>query len=154
MAFIDAGDEVDHAIRPVRHRDIAVSGQREEMVRRLFAVVDGRDVEALVASFSPDARQRFGNRPWMFGRPEIEEAYTAFECTVKGMRHDITGIWESAGTVIVRVEFYCERLDGSVVDVPAVCMFTEGPDGLIDAFQIWSDWTPLFAMVPSTLIGR
>jgi ketosteroid isomerase-like protein len=144
MTFIDMYDE-----SPVlRHRDVTVGRRREEMVRSLLAAVDGGDVGAVAASFSPDARQRFGNRPWMYGRPEIEAAYVAFASTVDGMRNEVTGIWESAGTVIVRLEFHCERLDGSVVEVPAVCMFSEGPDGLIDVFQIWSDWTPLFATVP------
>lgn len=124
------------------------------MVRAHLAAVDAGDVDALVASFSPGARQRFGNRPWICGRPEIEEAYLAFKCTINGIHNEITGLWESAETVIARLEVDCERLDGSVIEVPTVCIFTEGSNGLIDVLQLWSDWTPLFATVPVAVSRR
>lgn len=137
----------------MQQRDIAVSKQREDQVRAHIAAVNAGDVDAIVATFSPNARQRFGNRPWMHGRAEIEEGFVAFTSIINSMRNEITGIWESAGTVIVRLDVRCERLDGSVIEVPSVCIFTDGPDGLIESFQLWSDWSPLFPTVSSGL-GR
>lgn len=54
-------------------------------------------------------------------------------------------MWESAGTILVRLLVHYERLDGRQVTLPALTAFSEGSTGLIDHYQVWFDVAPLFA---------
>ena len=121
-----------------------VDTERETMVHRLFEAIDSRDVDALVAHFEPDAVQLMGNRPPVRGHDEIRAGNNAFLFSIAGLRHELTGLWESGGTVLIRLLVHYELLDGRTVTLPAMTAFTEGPSGLIDHYQVWFDVAPLF----------
>ena len=123
----------------------SVSDQRRTQVESLFALIDRRDADALADAFDPGGVQVFGNQPPLHGRDEIRDGNRAFLSSIAGLRHEITGLWDVDGTVIIRLLVHYERLDGRLVTLPAMTVFTESEAGLLQHYQVWFDVTPLFA---------
>jgi ketosteroid isomerase-like protein len=121
-----------------------VTTERRQMIHDLFEAIDAKDVEGLLAHLAPDATQRFGNQEPLHGHREIGAANAAFFSAIESLRHEVTGLWESDDTVIVRIDATYVRLDGRSVTVPAVSIIQES-DGLIVDYQVCVDMAPIFA---------
>ena len=117
----------------------------ESTIRALFTAIDAGDVERLVSMFSPDAAQRIGNTAWTHGREAIRAGNTAFLARIDGLHHEITGLWDSAGSTLVRSEVRYDLPGGESLTIPSMTVFTRHPDGLIDTFQVWSDTSALLS---------
>lgn len=121
-----------------------VTTERRQKILDLFEAIDAKDVEGLLAHLAPDATQRFGNQEPLHGHQEIGAANAAFFNTIESLSHEVTGLWESDDTVIVRIDATYVRLDGRSVMVPAVSIIQES-DGLIVDYQVFVDMAPIFA---------
>jgi ketosteroid isomerase-like protein len=120
--------------------------QRREMVLDLFRAIDSGDIDGLLAYMAPEATQRIANQEPRRGHEEIRAAHEAFYSAVDGLTHEITGLWEWDGTVVIRINATYARLDGLEVTVPAVTMFRES-NGLIVEYEVFVDMAPVFAPV-------
>ena len=121
-----------------------VTTQRRQMILDLFAAIDAKDVAGLLAHLAHDATQRFGNQEPLHGHEEIGAANAAFFSTIESLSHEVTGLWESDDTVIVRIDATYMRLDGRSVTLPAVSIIQESDDLIVD-YQVFVDMAPLFA---------
>jgi len=118
--------------------------QRRQKIDGLFEAIDAKDVDGLLLYLAPDATQRFGNEDPLRGHEQIRAANAGFFGTIDSSKHEVTGLWESDDTIVVRLEATYERLDGLRVTVPAVSIMKES-DGLIVEYQVFVDMTPVFA---------
>ena len=83
-----------------------------------------KDIDGLLAYMTPEATQRIGNQETLRGHEQIREAHVAFYGTIDSLSHEVTGLWQWDGTVVVRSNA-TRRLDGVAVTVPAVTIFRE-----------------------------
>lgn len=121
-----------------------VSEARRRRVGEMFAAIDAKDVDALLAFLAPDAIQRLGNMPPLRGHGEIRKGNEDFLGSVAGIHHDVTRVWESDEGVVVNLRVTYDRHDGKSVTIPVVTIFRE-TDGLIDEYEVYFDITPVFA---------
>jgi ketosteroid isomerase-like protein len=120
------------------------TSQRRQMIDDLFRAIDAKDVDGLLAHLAPDATQRFGNQEPLRGHEQIRAANEEFFGAIDSLRHNVTGLWEWHGTIVVRLDASYARLDGLTVTVPAVSILRVS-DGLIAEYQVFADMTPVFA---------
>jgi ketosteroid isomerase-like protein len=118
--------------------------QRRQMVVDLFRAIDSKDVDGLLAHMAPEVTQRFGNQAPLRGHEEIRAANEAFFGAIDSLSHEITGLWEWDGTIVVRIDATYVRADRLAVTVPAVSILTES-NGLIVDYEVFVDMTPVFA---------
>ena len=116
-----------------------------DFIGRVFAVVDNRDADGFAALFAPDGRFVFGNADPIMGPAAIAETVGGFFATIDGLRHRVVNRWEIGSDAVAELGVeYC-RLDGKLVSVPAVTIFTRDDTGLISDYRIFVDLEPLFA---------
>lgn len=120
------------------------TSQRRQMVLDLFRAIDSQDIDGLLAYMTPEATQRIGNQEPLRGHEQIRAAHVDFYRTIDSLSHELTGLWEWDGTVVIRINATYTRLDGLAVTVPAVTIFRES-DGLIVEYEAFVDMTPVFA---------
>lgn len=120
------------------------TSERRQMVLDLFHAIDSKNIDALLAYMAPEATQRFAHQEPLRGHEEIRAGNAAFFDAIDSASHEITGLWESDGTVIVRINVTYMRLDGLSVTIPAVTIFRES-DGLIVEYEVFVDTAPIFA---------
>lgn len=121
-----------------------VSEPRQRMLEAMFQSIDDGDVDALVSYLHPDATQSFANQEPLVGHVAIREGNRAFLSSIRSLSHQIVDAWESADTVVIRLQVTYERHDGATVTIPVVTLFQER-DGLIDVYEVFFDVTPVFA---------
>ena len=121
-----------------------VTPQRQHMVLDLFRAIDSQDIERLLSYMAPEATQRFGHQEPLRGHEAIRAGNVRFFNTIESVSHEITGLWEWDGTVVVRINATYVRLDGLAVTVPAVTIFREA-DGQIVEYEVFVDQAPVFA---------
>ena len=111
----------------------------------MFAVVDRLDADGFAEYYAEDAVLRFGNAEPVHGREAIRRTYAEFFATLDGLRHDPQHYVHQDGTHLMEATVTYTRKDGSLVAVPAMSVFHQGPDGLIDSYRIYVDLAPLYA---------
>ncbi len=111
----------------------------------MFAVVDRLDADAFAEYYAQDAVLRFGNAEPVHGREAIRQTYADFFATLDGLRHDPQHYVHQDGTHLIEATVTYTRKDGSLVSVPAMSVFHQGDDGLIDSYRIYVDLAPLYA---------
>ena len=111
----------------------------------MFAVVDRLDADGFAAYYAPDAVLRFGNAEPVRGRDAIRQTYAGFFATLRGLRHDPQHYVHQDGTHLMEAHVTYTREDGSLVTVPAMSVFHQREDGLIDSYRIYVDLAPLYA---------
>jgi ketosteroid isomerase-like protein len=120
------------------------TSQRRQMVLDLFRMIDSKNIDGLLAYMAPEATQRFAHQEPLRGHAEIRAGNAAFFNAIESATHEITGLWEWDGTVVVRINVTYVRLDGLTVTIPAVTIFRES-DGLIVEYEVFVDTAPIFA---------
>lgn len=118
-------------------------------VARLFATIDTMDADACAAYLAGDALFRFGNSDPVRGRDAIRDALTGFFGAIRGLHHDVVGVWrgewERGPVVSVESEVTYTRLDGSKTP-PLPAMTTLRMEGeTIQDYRIFVDLAPLIA---------
>jgi ketosteroid isomerase-like protein len=121
-----------------------ITSPRRQMVIDLFRAIDSKNIDGLLAHMTPEATQRFANQEPLRGHEQIRAGNAAFFSAIDTLSHEITGLWEWDGTVVVRINATYTRLDGLAVTIPAVTIFRES-DGLIGEYEVFADMAPVFA---------
>jgi ketosteroid isomerase-like protein len=121
----------------------------EQVVEAMFAATDARDVEAKLELVTDDVILRFGNREPMVGKAALRSASEEFNASVRGIVHEITGLWRVVGgkdenLVLTELQVRYERLDGRLLTLPCFNEFGVR-DGLICDYQIFMDMSPVYA---------
>ena len=110
----------------------------------LFPVIDTKDPQAFAAHLAEDATLRFGNAEPLVGRAAVVAALTQFFATFEWLRHELVNQWDVGAETVAETQVSYGRLDGSVVTVPAVSIWRNRDDGLIEDYRIFVDLAPLF----------
>jgi ketosteroid isomerase-like protein len=113
-------------------------------VHDLFAAIDAMQADRFATFLTEDARFTFGNAASIVGRTAIRDAVAAFFGTIKGLRHDITAVWEVGETVICQLAITYTCHDGRVVPVPAANIFSMRDTRVCD-YRIYIDLSPVYA---------
>lgn len=116
-------------------------------VDRVFEAIDGKKADEYAAFFAEDASFRFGNTEPIVGRRAIRDAMVIFFSTIKGLRHEVVGIWRGEwdrGEVYsVETEVTYTRNDDAVVSLPATSTIRLEGDSIQD-WRIFADLTPVY----------
>jgi hypothetical protein len=115
----------------------------------MFAATDAPDVEAKLELVTDNVTLRFGNQETMVGKAALQTASEEFNDSVRGISHEITGLWRVVGgggedLVLTELQVRYERLDGRIVTLPCFNEF-EVRDGLISDYRIFMDMGPVYA---------
>jgi ketosteroid isomerase-like protein len=122
----------------------ATSSPEPGFVRPLFEALDRQDARAAVTFLTPDARLRFANAGPVVGREAIGRSLDDFFGTVRGVRHELLGVWALDDVVVCELEVTYSMLDGRTISLPCVDIFrTRG--GLIADYRVFIDVSPLEA---------
>jgi ketosteroid isomerase-like protein len=120
-------------------------GSKDDVLRRMFAVIDRRDADGFAEYLASDAELRFGVQPPMIGRAAIRDGIAGFFGTIGGLRHDIRRMWSGEDGAAVEADVVYTRLNGSTVAVPCVSVCRFGARDLINDYRVYIDLAPLFA---------
>jgi ketosteroid isomerase-like protein len=116
-------------------------------VTRVFEAIDEMKAEEYASYFAEDASFRFGNAEPIVGRQTIRDAMVVFFSTIKGLRHEVVGVWEgewAQGDVYsVETEVTYTRTDDEVVSLPATSTMRMNDD-LIQDWRIFADISPVY----------
>lgn len=120
----------------------------ETTVRQIMAAVDEMDADGFTSYFTEDGSFRYANAEPVVGRQAIGEAVEGFWSMIKGLRHDIIGIWtgewEHGDVFSVEAVTVYTRKDDSTVGIPVTSTLRmEG--NLVKDWRIFQDLAPLFA---------
>ena len=111
----------------------------------LFADVDRKDAGLFANYLADDAVFRFASADEVVGKGNIEQTLGAFYDSVKALRHERHGLWESDDGTVVWADVTYTKHDDSQVTVPVVTIFRRNDAGLIVDYRIFMDAAPLFA---------
>jgi ketosteroid isomerase-like protein len=116
----------------------------KQRIEEMFKRVDAMDVEGYLRHVTDDIRFRFGSAPEVSGKAAVRDTVGQFFSSIGGIKHALTGVWESGETAIVRLEVEYTRKDGSKITLPCANIF-EFRDERIADYRVYMDVTPVFA---------
>ena len=116
----------------------------KDWLKQLFITIDRKDAQGFTAFFTDKAIFRFANASAVSGKENIRKAVDDFFATIKGLRHNITGVWEFEDTVICEGEVTYTRLDNRQLTAPFVDILRM-EQGFIADYRIYIDISALFA---------
>jgi ketosteroid isomerase-like protein len=114
-----------------------------ELVRRVFASFDAKDVSAFASFMTDDVRLRLGNAEPVQGKPAFVEAVNAFIGSVAGFRHEVLNVWSDGDAVTVECAVHYTRLDRHEVTLPC-CNALRFHDSLVAEYRRYIDATPVY----------
>ena len=123
---------------------MTLSAEQHDLLRGLFAAVDGRDLERFGRFLTDDAVFRFGSAPPVSGRSAICEAVGGFYATIAALRHKIINTLAAGKVLVCEGEVTYTRHDDSTITLPFTNVF-ELEDGLVAKYRIYIDIAPLYA---------
>jgi len=117
-------------------------------VTRVFETIDEMKADEYASYFAEDASFRFGNAEPIIGRQTIRDAMVIFFSTIKGLRHEVVGIWkgewERGDVYSVETEVTYTRKDDAVVsNLPATSTMKMEGDRIQD-WRIFADISPVY----------
>ncbi len=116
-------------------------------VTRVFETIDEMKAGEYASYFAEDASFRFGNAEPIVGRQTIRDAMVVFFATIKGLRHEVVGVWkgewEQGDVYSVETEVTYTRTDDEVVSLPATSTMRMYGD-LIQDWRIFADISPVY----------
>lgn len=116
---------------------------REDWATRLFRSIDDQDTEAFLSFLADDVLFRFGNADSVNGKTAVGEVVGAFFDSVKGMHHDLVGIWNEEDAVICHGTVTYTRHDSTTLSVPFANILGVS-DNLIKEYLIFVDVSGLY----------
>jgi ketosteroid isomerase-like protein len=117
----------------------------DDLIKRVFATVDGGDASGFSRFFTDNGRMTFGNGEPMTGRAAIEAGVGGFFGTIQGLHHEVVNEWVAGSDYITEAAVTYDRLDGRAVTVPVVSIWHVDHTGLIDDYRVFFDLAPVFA---------
>jgi ketosteroid isomerase-like protein len=120
----------------------------EAVVEALFATTDNLDTEAKLRLVTDDVMLRFGNEEPASGKAALKAVSDEFNRSVRGISHEITGLWTVSGSagedlVFTELRVSYSRLDGRELVLPCFNVFRVR-GGLISDYRIYMDMTPVY----------
>ena len=117
-----------------------------DMVHRVFAANDAREVDVLAAFMTDDVVLRFGSAPAVRGRDALRQASIDFNAMVASVHHELTDIFEiqEQAVLVIECQVTYRRLDGEQLTLPC-CNVFRLRDGLISDYRIYMDVNPAIA---------
>ena len=116
----------------------------KQRVEEMFKRVDAMDVDGYLRCLTDDVNFQFGSAPEARGKAAVRDVLVPFYASIAGLKHTLTGFWESGDTAIVRLEVEYSRNNGSKVTLPCANIF-QYRDGLIADYRIYMDISPVYA---------
>jgi ketosteroid isomerase-like protein len=114
-----------------------------DLIRRMFAAFDAKEVSTLAELVTDDVKLRLGNAPTAQGKSAFVDAVNAFLGSAAGLRHKILSLWCHGHTLIAELDVHNTRLDGGKVTLPC-CNVFKLRDGLISEYRSYMDATPVY----------
>jgi hypothetical protein len=102
------------------------------------------NAQKFVSYLTDDAQFKFGNNPASVGKASVREAVDGFFTTIKGLSHNIAGVWVHPDAVICQGEVTYTRTDDGKVTVPFADILGMEGDKVKD-YLIYIDVAPLYA---------
>lgn len=115
---------------------------KANIVKRFLT--ESKSADQFASFFTEDALYRFGNGEPIIGRDRIRESSMHFRQKLKSVSHDIKTIWELGDTVVCEMEAAYTRLDGKVLTLPCLDVFSMEGDKFRE-MQVYMDVSPVFA---------
>ena len=112
--------------------------------KSVFNAIDRMDANTFASFLTEDSVFRFGNAEPVRGRNNVKEAVAGFFSSIRSLKHDILGIWESGDVVTVKGEVSYTKKDGERVTVPFVDLLRLN-GFLIQEYLIYIDASPLYS---------
>lgn len=122
-----------------------MSVDAREWLGRFTEAIDTRDLDRLLAFFTPDAEFTYGNNPAMVGHDGIRAGIGAFFAGIRAISHEVVGGHSPAPSVVV-AEFRTTytRLDGVPVTLPGAGVLELDGDR-VRLYRVYADVAPVFA---------
>jgi ketosteroid isomerase-like protein len=115
------------------------------LATKLFDAFASRDVDSFVACLADDVSLSFGNVGPVNGpaaaRSTLEQIYRV----VQKITHEVRREWIIGRDLLVDAMVTYDRHDGKSITVPCLSVITTNDDGLISAYGIFIDASPVFA---------
>lgn len=116
-----------------------------DVVRALFAAIDGGDLATIDTLVAERVHFRFGNADPTETKTDFASAAQAFLGSLAAIRHEIHELWEvDGGTVMTEMDVHYTRQDGGELILPC-CNIFRVRDGLVVDYRIYMDVSPVFA---------
>jgi ketosteroid isomerase-like protein len=115
-----------------------------EVVGKIFAALDGGEVQRLAGMMDGNVRLQLANTEESHGKESFEKAVEAFLASVAGFRHEVIDVWCDGDTIVAELHVHYTRLDGRKVTVPCCNVFQISED-LVWAYRSYLDMTPVYA---------
>ena len=112
--------------------------------KSLLDAIDRMDSDAFASFLTEDAIFRFGNTEPVKGKPKVREYVAGFFSSIKSLKHDVLGVWESGQVLTLQGEVTYTRKDSRPLKVPFVSLF-KMKGTLINEYLIYVDASQLFA---------
>ena len=112
--------------------------------KSLLSAIDRMDVDAFESFLTEDAIFRFGNAEPVKGKNNIREYVVGFFSSIKSLKHEVLGVWESGQVLTVQGEVTYTRKDDRSVKAPFVNLF-KMQGTLIREYLIYVDASQLFS---------
>ncbi len=120
------------------------SGEKVEVLKRLFLAGESMDLDNFVTFFTEDALYYFGNGPAVYGPEGIKGPSLDFLKKVEGIHHHLKQILEiEENTLVVEMEVTYIRHDGKVFTLPC-CDIIRLRGDKVSSMQIFMDISPVF----------
>ncbi len=113
-------------------------------LHRLFKAIDNMDADCFVAFLTPDASFRFSNADAVEGRETIRNTISGFFSSLKGLHHNVLGVWEDKEAVICEGEATYTTHDSRELTFPFVNVFRMKGE-LIADYRVFIDTSPLYS---------
>jgi hypothetical protein len=111
----------------------------------IFQIIDSMDPQRFADRLTPDAKLTFANNPTMVGTDAIVAGCGYFYGTIKALHHTIRSQWQQGNDTIVELSVTYDRLDGQIVTIPVVSVWSTNTDGVIDDYRVYFDLAPVYA---------
>ncbi|HEV7526510.1 MAG TPA: nuclear transport factor 2 family protein [Acidimicrobiia bacterium] len=115
-----------------------------DLLRRVFATFDAKDVSTLAGFMTDEVELRLGNADMIKGKTAFVDAVNGFLGSIAGVRHEIRTVYEDGDAAIVEFDVHYTRLDGNVVTIPC-CNVFRLRGGLIAEYRSYIDASPVYA---------
>jgi hypothetical protein len=113
-------------------------------VLEMFRTIELLDVSSFLTYLAPDVRFRFGNAPCLQGPDQVAAAVSHFFTLLRGLRHELVGLWQDGSAVVAEADVTYTRLDGRNASLPVVSLIRLGGPRQVRDYRIYFDPPPIF----------
>ena len=110
----------------------------------MYRAIDAMAMDGFLAGLTDDVEITLGNHPTLKGKAAVQEGFSAFWKSIRGLKHHFVNVVESGAHSALEAKIDYVRVDGTVVTIPCVTMLTREGD-LVRSLRIYFDIGPVFA---------